>query len=114
MKHAALQRRVLAAERCVAERIATTQETLHTLKADTRAAVTPLRIVTGGFIGGFALGLTAPLAQAKKLANVPKLLQIATGVIGFVNAMRVQQAAEDTEEAAAEVAEASERIDEKV
>lgn len=114
MNHAALQRRVLAAERRVAEQFAATQAQYGGLKADAKSAVTPFRIVTAGFVGGFALGLTAPLSQVKKLANVPRLLQLATGVIGFVNALRVQQAAQETEVAAAEVAEASERIDEKV
>lgn len=109
-----MQRRVLAAERRVAERIASTQAQIQTLKSDTRTAVTPLRIVGGGFIGGFAMGLAAPMKHVARLANVPKLLQIATGVLGFVNALRVQQAAETTEVAAAEVAEASERIEEQV
>lgn len=114
MKHAALQRRVLAAERRVAEQLAATQTQVQALKADTRAAVTPLRIIVGGFIGGFALGLAAPFTHVARLANVPRLMQLATGVIGFVNALRVQQAAEDTEQAAAEVSDASQRIDESV
>ncbi|MBB5209633.1 hypothetical protein [Chiayiivirga flava] len=112
MKHEALRRRVVAAELRVATQIDTVRAGARALRADTRAAVTPLRIVTGGFLGGFAIGLAAPMSQVARLANVPKLLQLATGIVGFVNALRVQQAAEATEAAADEVGEASQRIDE--
>ena len=108
MKHRELQRRVLAAERRLAERLAESHEHVQTLKQDARAAVTPVRIVLGGLLAGFALGLAAPL---KRIANAPRLFQIATGILGFVNALRVQDAAVQTEAAAAEVSEASERLD---
>lgn len=109
MKHHELQRRVLAAERRLAERLAETQGHMQTLGHDARAAVTPTRIVLGGLCAGFALGLAAPL---RRVANAPRLLQVATGILGFVNALRVQDAAVQTEIAATEVSEASERIDE--
>lgn len=109
MKHRELQRRVLAAERRLAERIAESQGHLQTLRQDAHAAVTPARIVFGGLLAGFALGLAAPL---KRIASAPRLLQVATGILGFVNALRVQDAAVQTEVAAAEVSEASQRIDE--
>lgn len=111
MKHSELQRRVLAAERRLAERLAESQGHVQALKHDARAAVTPVRIVLGGLLAGFALGLAAPL---KRIASAPRLLQVATGILGFVNALRVQDAAMQTEVAAAEVSEASERIDENV
>ena len=118
MKHRELQARVLAAERRLAERLAESRGLVQSLRHDARAAVTPTRIVLGGLLAGFALGLAAPL---KRVANAPRLLQIATGIIGFVNALRVQQAAEQaevaaaqTEVAAADVSEASQRIDETV
>lgn len=109
MKHRELQARVLAAERRLAERLAESRGLVQSLKDDTRDAVTPLRIVLGGLIGGFTLGLAAPM---KRIASLPRLFQVATGLIGFVNAMRVQEAAAQTEVAAAEVSEASQRIEE--
>lgn len=109
MKHRELQRRVLAAERRLAERIAESQTQVQTLRSEARSAITPTRIVLGGAVTGFALGLAAP---AKHIASLPRLFQVATGIIGFVNALRVQEAAEQTEVAAAEVSEASQRIDE--
>lgn len=109
MKHHELQRRVLAAERRLAERLAESQGLVQALKTDAREAVTPVRIVLGGLVGGFVIGLAAPM---KRIASLPRLLQAATGIIGFVNAMRMQDAAEQTEVAAAEVSEASQRIDE--
>ena len=114
MKHADLQRRVLAAERRLAEHIAASRQQVASLRSDAREAVTPARIVLGGAIGGFMLGLAAPLSRLGGVTSLPKLLQVATGVIGFVNALRVQQAAQETEQAAAEVSDASQRIDEAV
>lgn len=114
MKHAALQRRVQAAERRLAEHIAMSKQQVASLRADAREAATPTRIVLGGAIGGFLLGLAAPLSRVGGVTSLPKLLQVATGVVGFVNALRVQQAAEDTEQAAAEVSDASQRIEESV
>ena len=111
MKHSELQRRVLAAERRLAERLAESRGHVQTLRHDARVAVTPVRIVLGGLLAGFALGLAAPL---KRIAGAPRLLQVATGILGFVNALRVQDAAVQTEVAAAEVSEASQRIDETV
>ena len=114
MKHRELQRRVQAAERCLAERLAESRGHVASLKHDTREAVTPLRIIGGGLLGGFTMGLAAPLSRLGGIASLPKLLQLGTSVVSFVNAFRIQQAAEQTQEAAEDVSDASQRIDETV
>lgn len=111
MNHAACQRRVLAAERRFAERRTLAQAQLHALKTEARAAATAPRLVVVGLLGGFALGLGAPLAR---LGSLPKLLQLVTGVLGFVNALHVQKAAQEAGAAADEVNAASQRIDASV
>lgn len=108
MKHRDLQRRVLAAERQLAERLAQVNTQAQTLRSESRAAVTPTRIVLGGLLAGFALGLAAPL---KRIANAPRLMQVATGIFGFVNALRTQMAAMQAQAAAVEIDEAAERIE---
>lgn len=60
------------------------------------------------------MGLAAPLSRLGGVASLPKLLQLGTSVVSFVNAFRIQQAAEQTQEAAEDVSDASQRIDETV
>jgi hypothetical protein len=114
VSYSALCRRVEAAEREFEASVATARSDWSALKDDTKAAMTPTRIVVGGFLSGFLLGLSAPLARIGGSARVVQFASSMLSLLGSLQAREAAAQAQDAAETATDVAQDSEAAAEQV
>jgi hypothetical protein len=97
MRYGRLRRRVASAERRFERSLARTQSDWDALVQGTQRSMTPLRVVIGGFVSGFLLGVSAPLSR---LGGGMRVLQIAERVLTLLGSLAVVEAAEEVADTA--------------
>lgn len=97
MTYRVLRQRVIEAERDFEVQVVRTEQDWEVLKRTVRFAMTPLRILSSGFIAGIVTGFAAPLA---KMNGGARMIQFASSLITLVGAAQAKDAADDASEAA--------------
>jgi hypothetical protein len=97
MSYRVLRQRVIESERDFEVQVVRTEQDWEVLKRTVRFAMTPLRILSSGFVAGLVTGFAAPLA---KMNGGARLIQFASSLITLVGAAQAKDAADDASDAA--------------